>query len=66
MAEFLPGGWLLVERERAADLRQHLGEGDRACPPVGIGDKAGFPRFLGGVAYLAPVSEARLPGVLPV
>jgi len=37
MVEFLPDGWLLVEREGAADLRQHLGRGDRARPLVSVG-----------------------------
>src|SRR6266498_5246129 len=39
MAEFLPSNRLLVGRERAADLRQHLRRRDRACPPLGVGDQ---------------------------
>ena len=39
MVEFLPDSGLLVGCERAADLRQHLGRGDRARPPVGVGDQ---------------------------
>ena len=38
MIEFLPNR-LLVERERAADLGQHLGRRDRARPPLGVGDQ---------------------------
>src|SRR6266540_4781869 len=37
MVEFLAENRLLVGCERAADLRQHLGRRDRACPPVGVG-----------------------------
>jgi hypothetical protein len=37
MAELVLDRRLLVERERAADLRQHLGWGDRARPVVGVG-----------------------------
>jgi len=37
MVEVLPPSWLLVGCERAADPRQHLGWGDRAGPPVGVG-----------------------------
>jgi hypothetical protein len=39
MVEFLRGNRLLVGCERAADLRQHPGWGDRACPPVGVGQQ---------------------------
>ncbi len=34
MVEFLSQSRLLVGCERAADLRQHLGWGDRVRPPV--------------------------------
>ena len=39
MVEFLPDRGLLVGREGAADLRQHLGRGDRVRPPVGVGQQ---------------------------
>jgi len=39
MVEFLSDRRVLVRRERAADLGQDLGWGDRVCPPVGVGDQ---------------------------
>jgi hypothetical protein len=39
MVEFFLGNGLLVGCERAADLRQHLGWGDRVGPPVGVGQQ---------------------------
>ena len=39
MVEFLSDRRVLVGRERAADLGQHLGWGDRVGPPVGVGDQ---------------------------
>jgi hypothetical protein len=38
MVEILPGEWL-VGRERAADLAEDLGRGDRCRPAVGVGDQ---------------------------
>ena len=37
MIEFLADGGLLVGCEGAADLRQHLGWGDGARPPISVG-----------------------------
>jgi hypothetical protein len=37
MIEFIPDRRLLVGREWAADLAEHLGWGGGACPPVGVG-----------------------------
>src|SRR6266508_4571140 len=39
MVEFLCQDRLLVGCEWAADLRQHLGWGDRVGPPVGVGQQ---------------------------
>ncbi len=39
MVEFLRDHRPVIERERAADLRQHLGWGDRVSPPVGVGQQ---------------------------
>ena len=39
MVECLVEGRLLVGCERAADLGQHVGWGDRVGPPVGVGQQ---------------------------
>ena len=54
MVEFLPDSGLLLEREGAADLRQHLGRGDRVRPPVGIGHQVCQQLTLVGVGDGAP------------
>jgi hypothetical protein len=49
MVEFLSGNRLLVGCERAADLVEHLGWGDRVGPPVGVGEQVVKPLTLVGV-----------------
>src|SRR6266705_1949961 len=39
MIEFLPDRRQLVGRERAADLPEHLGRGDRVRPRIGVSDQ---------------------------
>ena len=58
MVEVLPPSWLLVGCERAADLRQHLGWGDRAGPPVGVGHQVFKALTLVGVGDRAARSWA--------